>query len=231
MILLDDVTLTYPDGDARVTAVDRVTLEGRPGVLTGITGPSGSGKSSLLALAATLVRPDSGRVMIAGTDATRLSRSRATTLRRESIGIVFQQPQLLPALTAREQLRVMAELGGSGRRERRVLVRGRVDELLDAVGLAAFADRRPAQLSGGQRQRVAIARALVHEPSVLLVDEPTSALDTARGAEIMGLLARLTHERQTATLLVTHDLVHREVLDETVEVVDGRAALVTTRTR
>ncbi|MDU0327071.1 ABC transporter ATP-binding protein [Microbacterium sp. KSW2-21] len=231
MILLDDVTLTYPDGDARVTAVDRVTLEGRSGVLTGITGPSGSGKSSLLALAATLVRPDSGRVMIAGTDATRLSRSQATTLRRESIGIVFQQPQLLPALTAREQLRVMAELGGSGRRERRALVRGRVDELLDAVGLAAVADRRPAQLSGGQRQRVAIARALVHEPSVLLVDEPTSALDTARGAEIMGLLARLTHERQTATLLVTHDLVHREVLDETVEVVDGRAALVTTRTR
>ncbi len=231
MILLDDVTLTYPDGDARVTAVDRVTLEGRPGVLTGITGPSGSGKSSLLALAATLARPDSGRVMIAGTDATRLSRSQATTLRRESIGIVFQQPQLLPALTAREQLRVMAELGGSGRRERRALVRGRVDELLDAVGLAAVADRRPAQLSGGQRQRVAIARALVHEPSVLLVDEPTSALDTARGAEIMGLLARLTHERQTATLLVTHDLVHREALDETVEVVDGRAALVTTRTR
>ncbi|MCD2170728.1 MULTISPECIES: ABC transporter ATP-binding protein [Microbacterium] len=231
MILLDDVTLTYPDGDARVTAVDRVTLEGRSGVLTGITGPSGSGKSSLLALAATLVRPDSGRVMIAGTDATRLSRSQATTLRRESIGIVFQQPQLLPALTAREQLRVMAELGGSGRRERRALVRGRVDELLDAVGLAAVADRRPAQLSGGQRQRVAIARALVHEPSVLLVDEPTSALDTARGAEIMGLLARLTHERQTATLLVTHDLVHREALDETVEVVDGRAALVTTRTR
>ncbi|MCM3502889.1 ABC transporter ATP-binding protein [Microbacterium sp. P26] len=231
MILLDDVTLTYPDGDARVTAVDHVTLEGRPGVLTGITGPSGSGKSSLLALAATLVRPDSGRVMIAGTDATRLSRSQATTLRRESIGIVFQQPQLLPALTAREQLRVMAELGGSGRRERRVLVRGRVDELLDAVGLAAFADRRPAQLSGGQRQRVAIARALVHEPSVLLVDEPTSALDTARGAEIMALLARLTHERQTATLLVTHDLVHREALDETVEVIDGRAALVTSRTR
>lgn len=231
MILLDDVTLTYPDGDARVTAVDRVTLEGRSGVLTGITGPSGSGKSSVLALAATLVRPDSGRAMIAGTDATRLSRSQATTLRRESIGIVFQQPQLLPALTAREQLRVMAELGGSGRRERRALVRGRVDELLDAVGLAAVADRRPAQLSGGQRQRVAIARALVHEPSVLLVDEPTSALDTARGAEIMGLLARLTHERQTATLLVTHDLVHREVLDETVEVVDGRAALVTTRTR
>lgn len=231
MILLDDVILTYPDADARVTAVDHVTLEGRPGIVTGITGPSGSGKSSLLALAATLVRPDSGRVIVAGTDATRLSAAAATALRRQSIGIVFQQPQLLPALTAREQLRVMAELGGPDRRERRALVRSRVDELLEAVGLGALADRRPAQLSGGQRQRVAIARALVHEPRVLLVDEPTSALDTARGGEIMALLSRLTRERETATLLVTHDLVHRDALDETVEIVDGRAALVTTRTR
>ncbi|MCW2165231.1 putative ABC transport system ATP-binding protein [Microbacterium hydrothermale] len=226
MILLDDVTLTYPDGDARVTAVDHVTLEGRRGRVTGITGPSGSGKSSLLALAATLVRPDSGRVIIDGVDATPLSAASRTALRRERIGIMFQQPQLLPALTAREQLRVMAELGGRDRRERRSAVRGRVDELLDAVGLGAHADRRPAQLSGGQRQRVAIARALVHDPRVLLVDEPTSALDSARGAEIMALISRLTHERDTATLLVTHDLVHAGALDETVEVVDGRAALV-----
>jgi len=229
MILLENVTLTYPDGDTRVTAVDHVTLEGRPGVVTGITGPSGSGKSSLLALAATLVRPESGRVIVAGTDATRLSAAGATTLRRESIGIVFQQPQLLPALTAREQLRVMAELGGRGARQRRTAVRGRVDELVDAVGLSALADRRPAQLSGGQRQRIAIARALVHEPRVLLVDEPTSALDSARGGEIMALLSRLTRERETATLLVTHDLAHRDALDETVEVIDGRARLLTSR--
>jgi len=222
MILLDDVTLTYPDGDARVTAVDHVTLEGRPGVVTGITGPSGSGKSSLLALAATLIRPDSGRVIVDGADATGLDAAGRTALRRERIGIVFQQPQLLPSLTAREQLRVMAELGGRGRRERRAAVQGRVDELLDAVGLGEFGDRRPAQLSGGQRQRVAIARALVHEPRVLLVDEPTSALDSARGATIMALIARLTRERQTATLLVTHDLIHGEALDETVVVTDGR---------
>lgn len=222
MILLDDVTLTYPDGDGRVTAVDHVTLRGRPGIVTGITGPSGSGKSSVLALAATLIRPDSGRIVIDGTDATALSRREATTLRREKIGIVFQQPQLLPALTAREQLRVMAELGGRASRARRAAVRARVDELLDAVGLGDQADRRPAHLSGGQRQRVAIARALVHEPRVLLVDEPTSALDRQRGATIMALLARLTRERGTATLLVTHDLVHEDALDETVEVVDGR---------
>ncbi|MDQ1124732.1 ABC transporter ATP-binding protein [Microbacterium trichothecenolyticum] len=231
MILLDDVTLTYPDGDARVTAVDHVTLEAGRGRVTGITGPSGSGKSSLLALAATLVRPDSGRVIVDGVDVTGLRTAECTALRRERIGIVFQQPQLLPALTAREQLRVMAELGGRGRRERRAAIRERVEGLLDAVGLGAHGDRRPAQLSGGQRQRVAIARALVHAPRVLLVDEPTSALDTARGAEIMALIARLTRERGTATLLVTHDLVHADALDDTVEVVDGRTAVVTTRRR
>ena len=100
-------------------------------------------------------------------------------------------------------------------------IRERADELLDAVGLAAHAGKRPAQLSGGQRQRVAIARALVHGPDVLLVDEPTSALDQERGADIMDLIARLTHERGTATMLVTHDLVHRESLDDLVTVVDG----------
>ena len=222
MITLDDVTLTFPDGASRVTAVDRVSLTGRAGILTGITGPSGSGKSSLLAVAATLIRPDSGRVTIGDVDATSLSRDDATALRRERIGIVFQQSNLLPSLTAREQLQVMAELGGRGAGHRRRAVRSRVDELLDAVGLADHAGKRPAQLSGGQRQRVAIARALVHEPQVLLVDEPTSALDQERGAEIMDLIARLTHERDAATLLVTHDLVHEGLLDELVTVVDGR---------
>ncbi|NUU04916.1 ABC transporter ATP-binding protein [Leifsonia sp. C5G2] len=221
MITLDDVTLTFPDGDARITAVDHVSLTARPGVVTGITGPSGSGKSSLLAVAATLIRPDSGRVLVDDVDAAGLTRREATALRRDRIGIVFQQSNLLPALTAREQLLVMAELGG--RRDRRGDVRRRADELLDAVGLAAHAGKRPAQLSGGQRQRVAIARALVHEPSVLLVDEPTSALDQERGAAIMQLIQDLSRDRGTATLLVTHDLVHRGALDELVTMVDGRA--------
>jgi len=235
MITLDDVTLTFPDGAARVTAVDRVSLSAPAGVVTGVTGPSGSGKSSLLAVAATLVRPDAGHVWVGDVDVTTLTRDEATALRRDEIGIVFQQSALLPSLTAREQLLVMAELdggrdggrgsGGARRgtaRRRRQEVRSRADDLLDAVGLSQGADRRPAQLSGGQRQRVALARALVHAPSVLLVDEPTSALDQERGAEIMDLVARLTHDRGTATLLVTHDLVHREALDRLVTVVDGR---------
>lgn len=221
MITLDEVTLTFPDGASRITAVDRVSLTGRPGVVTGITGPSGSGKSSILALAATLIRPDSGQVWINGVDAAQLTRSEATKLRRDHIGIVFQQSNLLPSLTAREQLQVMTELGGDTRRRRRA-ARGEIDGLLDAVGLTEHAGKRPAQLSGGQRQRVAIARALVNQPGVLLVDEPTSALDQERGAAIMDLIARLTHERDTATLLVTHDLVHRDALDRLVTVVDGQ---------
>jgi putative ABC transport system ATP-binding protein len=221
MITLDDVTLTFPDGASRITAVDHVSLHTDAGVVTGITGPSGSGKSSLLAVAATLIRPDSGRVLLGDVDAAALSRDEATALRRERIGIVFQQSNLLPSLTAREQLLVMAELGG-GDRTRRRRIAERADDLLDAVGLAEHAGKRPAQLSGGQRQRVAIARGLVHEPDVLLVDEPTSALDQERGAAIMDLVARLTHERRTATLLVTHDLVHRDALDELVTLVDGR---------
>lgn len=205
MISLHNVTLTFPDGGARVRAVDDVSLVVRPGTITGITGPSGSGKSSLLAVASTLIRPDAGRVVIDDVDASTLSREDATELRRRSIGIVFQQSNLLPSLTAREQLLVMNELGGRGRRTRR-LERARADDLLDAVGMGKHADKRPHQLSGGQRQRVNIARALMNEPSVLVVDEPTSALDSERGAQVMGLLLELTAQRSTATMLVTHDL-------------------------
>lgn len=222
MITLDNVTLTFPDGASRVTAVDAVSITGQAGRVTGITGPSGSGKSSILAIAGTLIRPDSGRVLIDDVDAAGLSRTEATALRRNSIGIVFQQSNLLPSLTAREQLQVMGELGDPRSRGLRRSVRARVDELLDAVGLIDQANRRPAQLSGGQRQRVAIARALVRDPRVLLVDEPTSALDQERGAAIMDLIARLSRERDTATLLVTHDLGHSAALDELITVVDGR---------
>lgn len=217
-LLVHDVTLTYPDGDGRLTALDAVSLEVPAGTLTAIVGPSGSGKSSLLAVAATLVTPDSGRVVLAGRDTTRLGAAEKSALRREEIGIVFQQPNLLASLTAVEQLQVMAHLSGRPSRQ----LRRRAVELLEAVGLADKADKRPHQLSGGQRQRVNIARALMNEPSVLLVDEPTSALDHERGATVLDLLVTLTRERSTATVLVTHDRAHLERMDRTATMADGR---------
>lgn len=227
MITFDDVTLTHPDGAGRVTALDRVHLDVLDGAVTVLTGPSGSGKSSLLAVAAGLVRPDSGRVLLDGHDVARLSPSAAASLRRGRIGVVFQQANLLPSLTVRDQLLVMGELGvvAGGRRRRRRELRERADALLAEVGLDGSGRRRPHQLSGGQRQRVAIARALVHAPSVLLVDEPTSALDSERAAEVVELLVHLTRERRTATLLVTHDLDRLDDvagLERVVRMSDGR---------
>ncbi|GAA3486346.1 MULTISPECIES: ABC transporter ATP-binding protein [Streptomyces] len=218
-LALQDVTLTYPDGDAsRLTALDAVTLEVGAGELAAVVGPSGSGKSSLLAVAATLVTPDSGGVVVDGTPTGPLSRADKARLRRGRIGIVFQQPNLLASLTAAEQLQVMAHLSGRPPRS----VRSRALELLDAVGLADKADRRPHQLSGGQRQRVNIARALMNEPAVMLVDEPTSALDHERGAAVLDLLAELTRGRGVATVLVTHDVAHLGVADRVLRMEDGR---------
>lgn len=219
MITLKNLTLTYPDGASRLTALDDVSLSPAEGTITGITGPSGSGKSSLLAVASTLVKPDSGSVVIDGVEVTRLSDRQATTLRRTKLGIVFQQSNLLPSLTARDQLLAVSHLAGS-RAERRA-AEVRADELLEAVGLADQAGLRPHQLSGGQRQRVNIARALVGDPSVLLVDEPTSALDSVAGAAVIDLIADLTDRAGTTTLLVTHDLQHAHRFDQLVTLVDG----------
>lgn len=215
---LSGITLTYPDGDARLTALDEVSLHVPAGTLTAVLGPSGSGKSSLLAVAATLVTPDCGRVIIDGIDTTGMNRADLTTLRRRKIGMVFQQPNLLPSLTAAEQLEVMAHLNNGSSEQ----ARARALELLGMVGLADHAGRRPHQLSGGQRQRVNIARALMNDPAVLLVDEPTSALDHERGAAVVELINNLTHQNATATVLVTHDHSHLHAVDRVVEVHDGR---------
>lgn len=219
---LDHVSLVYPDGDATLTAVDDVTVSVAAGTTTALLGPSGAGKSSLLAVAAGLTPPTSGRVLLGDSVlfSPTTSVARATRLRRDRIGMVFQLPQLLASLTALEQLELQAHLRGA----RRSSVRARAIELLDVVGLADQRHKRPAHLSGGQRQRVAIARALVGSPDVLLVDEPTSALDHERGVQIVELLTRLTRELDAATLLVSHDASTLDSVDATVSMVDGRLA-------
>jgi len=225
MIQLRGITLTYPDGEGSVTAIDRASLRIEPGTIAAITGPSGSGKSSLLAVASTLITPDSGEVRINDVDATRLSRKETADLRRHEIGIVFQNSNLLPSLTAIEQLELMAHLGKRPSKHAREEARSAASALLHAVGLSAKAHKRPGELSGGERQRVNIARAFMNDPSVLVVDEPTSALDQARGAAIIELVIELTRRRQVATMLVTHDLSHLRDMDAVHTMLDGRLGL------
>ncbi len=215
---LDDITLTYPDGDQRLTALDHVSLTAEPGTLTAIVGPSGSGKSSLLAVAATLITPDSGRVVLDGRDLAELNRADTAAVRREQIGIIFQSSNLLASLTATDQLLVVAHMAGHDM----TAASERATELLDAVGLAGQADKRPHQLSGGQRQRVTIARGLMNQPSLLLVDEPTSALDTHRGEAILNLLRQLTTDRSLTTIMVTHNKQHLGSADRVTEIIDGK---------
>lgn len=231
MLTLDHITLTYPDGDTDLVAVDDVSLTVSPGTATAILGPSGSGKSSLLAVASTLTRPTKGLVRI-GTDVVNAPAGHpeagpdaaSARLRRERIGIVFQQPQLIDSLSAVEQLELMAHLRG----ERPRSARTRAMELLDAVGLAPWASKRPAQLSGGQRQRVAIARAMMSSPEVLLVDEPTSALDHDRGVQIIDLITTLTRESGAATIIVTHDEATLTSVPTRVHLADGRIVAAAT---
>ncbi|MGU3581797.1 ABC transporter ATP-binding protein [Rhodococcus sp. C26F] len=211
---LADVCLSFGDGDSTVHALDHVDLDVAPGELVAIVGPSGAGKSSLLAVAGGLSRPTSGTVKVDGIDLTELDRNATTKLRRERIGFVFQSGNLLPALTARDQLLLVEKITGRQGRN--------PTELLASVGMEHRADRRPGQLSGGERQRVGIARALMAEPSLLLVDEPTAALDRTRSHEVVELLARETHTSAVATIMVTHDHEILRHCDRVLEMVDGR---------
>ncbi|MGO4248671.1 ABC transporter ATP-binding protein [Paenarthrobacter sp. RAF54_2] len=215
---LINITLEYPDGDSTLKALDAVDLAVGRGEFLSLVGPSGSGKSSLLAVAATLVKPTSGLVVIDGQDVSALKEAERTALRRDKVGIIFQQPNLLPSLTAVEQLLIRDHLRGKAVRE----ALGKAHELLEIVGLGASANKRPHQLSGGQRQRVNIARALMGSPTVLLVDEPTAALDHERSESIVRLLRRITDEFSTATVMVTHDTEFLPLTDSVATMRDGR---------
>ena len=214
-----NATLTFPDGaSGRITAVNDVSLHVAAGEFAAVTGPSGSGKSSLLAVAGLLQTPDSGIVTIDGKVVSGLSHKDAAAVRLSSIGFVFQQSNLIASLTSVEQLEIVARIAGRHGKD----TASRAEELLAAVGLEKVFDRRPAALSGGQRQRVGIARALMNEPKLLLVDEPTASLDTERGTAVVELLCKVTHEHQAATIMVTHDLHTLDAVDSLHEMVDGR---------
>jgi putative ABC transport system ATP-binding protein len=216
-----DVSLLLGDGDQQVTALDQVSLELASGQLMAVAGPSGSGKSSLLAVCGGLRTPTSGRIFINGTEITALPAEKLTAVRRDRIGFVFQQSNLVPSLTAMDQLLLTVHLRG---RRPGHADRERARELLREVGMEHRLDRRPHQLSGGERQRVGIARALMGDPALLLVDEPTSMLDRNRGRQIVDLLVRECHEHKVATLMVTHDPDMLDGADRVVHMADGRLA-------
>ncbi|GGY44053.1 ABC transporter ATP-binding protein [Streptomyces omiyaensis] len=203
-------------GDVR--ALDGVDLDVAAGTFTAVMGPSGSGKSTLLRCAAGLERPDAGSVEVAGTALEGLSERRLTLLRRDRIGFVFQSFNLLPTLTAAQNVALPLRLAG------RRPARGEVRAALARVGLAGRERHRPAELSGGQCQRVAVARALIAGPAVLFGDEPTGALDSTTGAEVMDMLRALVDEEGRTLVVVTHDPLAAARADRVVFLVDGRTA-------
>ena len=215
---LEDVTKHFGDGGARVTALDEVNLTVDSGEFVAVAGPSGSGKSTLLLLLGALDRPSSGWLRFDGRDLGELPDAELARLRLETFGFVFQQFNLIPTLTAQENVEAaLAPVGAAtaGRRERAA-------ELLQQVGLAARREHLPTQLSGGEQQRVAIARALANDPRVLLADEPTGNLDTATGEEVLTLLRRLSGEHGQTLVLVTHDRGIAGSADRVIEMRDGR---------
>ncbi len=201
LIRLKDIKKTYTMGKVAVSALGGVDLEVADGEMVAIMGPSGSGKTTLLNILGLLDTPSIGSYKLAGDEVAKLADRRRSQLRNKRFGFVFQVYNLLPRLTAAENVMIPLVYGGVKKRERRP----RAEAALEAVGLKDRVRHRPSELSGGEQQRVAIARALVNEPSVILADEPTGNLDSKSGVAIMDLVEQLHHERQVTVVMVTHD--------------------------
>jgi putative ABC transport system ATP-binding protein len=214
-VVARDVVRRYGEGDSAVEAVRGVSLEVPSGQFTAVMGPSGSGKSTLMHVLAGLDRPTSGRVEIGGKDVTEMSDKQLTLLRRDHVGFIFQFFNLLPVLTAEEN--ILLPLSIAGRKPER----GWVDSVIERVGLSDRRSHRPSELSGGQQQRVAIARALISEPTVLLADEPTGNLDSRTSAEVLELLRDTVREYGQTTLMVSHDPRAAATADRVLFLADG----------
>ena len=219
VIDMRDVRKVYRSGDADIVALDHATLQVEHGEIVALLGPSGSGKTTLLSIAGGLLTPTEGTVIVAGEDISGHGSKELTKFRRENVGFVFQSVNLVPFLTAEENLLVVDELGG-GKGGKAAKERAR--SLLDELGLGHRMGNLPSQLSGGERQRVAIGRALFNNPKLVLFDEPTSALDTKIGAQVMELIQTEMKARDTAAIIVTHDSRMTDYADRTVRIVDGR---------
>jgi putative ABC transport system ATP-binding protein len=214
---MTDVRKVYRMGDNEVVALDHASLTIAADEIIALVGPSGSGKTTLCSIAGGLLTPTEGTIVVGGEDISDYTAKQLTEFRQHKVGFVFQSVNLVPFLTARENLLVVDDLG----RRTGAVARERADQLLDELGLGDRSKNLPAQLSGGQRQRVAIGRALMNDPELVLFDEPTSALDTKLGEQVMELIRREMKDRGTAAVVVTHDDRMTHHCDRVVHIVDG----------
>jgi putative ABC transport system ATP-binding protein len=216
------VTKIYESNNLSVKAVNSVSIDVKAGEFIGLVGPSGSGKTTMLAMLAGLLYPTEGQLLIDGQDLSQLNEIERTNFRRRHIGFTFQANNLVPYLSALENVELMLRLNKGYDRNGGQ----RAADLLTRLGLEDRLENLPSQLSGGQQQRVAIARALIHNPSVVLADEPTASLDTERANQVVQIFADLIHEQNKAGIMVTHDLRMCKYVDKVIQMVDGKVARV-----
>ena len=217
-----NVVKTYKVDNGTIYAVNDVSLQVHAGEFVALVGPSGSGKTTMLAMLAALLRPSSGEILIDGQSLGKMSEGDRARFRRQNIGFTFQANNLVPYLTAQENVELMLRFNNKLNRAGRQ----RAQELLARLGLGDRLKNLPSQLSGGQQQRVAIARALVHDPSVVLADEPTASLDTERAFQVVETFAKLIHEQNRAGIMVTHDLRLCQYVDRVLQMQDGKVVRV-----
>ncbi len=213
-----DLVKSFSLDGATINAVDNVSFQVKSGEFVALVGPSGSGKTTMLSILAALLTPTSGQVLVDGVDLAKMNERQRVKLRREKIGFTFQANNLIPYLSARENVEFMLRLNAKLDHASRL----RSDELLARLGLGERLHNLPAQMSGGQQQRVAIARALIHNPAVVLADEPTASLDTERAFQVVETFANLIHENNRAGIIVTHDLRMVQFVDRVLQMQDGK---------
>ncbi|PKO14337.1 MAG: ABC transporter ATP-binding protein [Chloroflexi bacterium HGW-Chloroflexi-10] len=212
------VIKTYQTDFGTIQAVDDVSLEVKAGEFVALVGPSGSGKTTMLSILAALLQPSSGQILLDGEDLATMGELDRVSMRREKIGFTFQANNLVPYLSAVENVELMLRLNNKLDKAGKLRAR----ELLARLGLGERFHNLPGQMSGGQQQRVAIARALIHNPSLVLADEPTASLDTERAYQVVETFAGLIHEQQRAGIMVTHDLRMCEFVDRVLMMQDGK---------
>lgn len=218
-LVLDNISKIYNDGDSSATTVlDQVSLQVKAGELVAVVGPSGSGKSTFLSIAGALLSPTSGKILIDDIEINNLPANKLNEFRLSKIGFIFQMSNLIPYLTVKDQLLLIAELAGIKNK----VAEKKANELLEQLGLSKRMKNYPENLSGGERQRVAIARALMNDPEVIFADEPTASLDSERGRAVVEMLSKEVKQRQKAAIMVTHDKRMLDLCDRVVYIENGK---------